>query len=215
IYTLLNDQWGISGYTGSQTAQALGCTGGTTLAWTTTYTWTGGPYQVKTYTDIYLNSGLGKQLSAIKSIPTVWDWSYPTASSDLVADVSYDLWLSASSTGSGASSTSSYEIMIWLSARGGAGPAGSQVATATINGDSWAVYQGVVSTWTVYSFKPASASTEYMSFSQDLLPFLTYLETTYGVSSSQYLVQAQAGTEPFISTSTTTLHTTAYSIAIN
>ncbi|KAG8847055.1 hypothetical protein FRB96_001705 [Tulasnella sp. 330] len=215
LYTLENDQWGIAGYTGSQSAEALSCTSGTKLAWETTYTWTGGSSQVKSYTNVALNTGLGKKLSAITSIPTTWYWTYTTASSDLVADVSYDLWLSATAGTTGASSSSSYEIMIWLSARGGASPAGSQITTVTIDSYSWALYKGTVSTWTVFSFKPASASTEITGFNTDLKAFFTYLTTYQGVPSSNYLVQAQAGTEPFISTSSTELTTTQYTIAID
>lgn len=78
--------------------------------------------------NIALNTGLGKTLSGIASIPTRWYWTYTSASSDLIADITYDLWLSTTSTGS-----STDEIMIWLSTRGGAGPAGSQITTATVS----------------------------------------------------------------------------------
>ncbi|KAG8891162.1 hypothetical protein FRC01_014868 [Tulasnella sp. 417] len=209
IYLLENNLWGMSGYTGSQCSQATSQSG-TTVAWKTTYTWSGGPYQVKSYSNLDLQVGLKKQISSITSIPSKWQWTYTSASSDLVADVSYDLWLSTSSTGTGASSTSSYEIMIWLSTRGGAGPAGSQIGTATVNGISWKLFKGPVSTWTVFSYVP---STELTNFNQDLLPFITYLTTNQGISSSQYLVQLQAGTEPFIGSATLT--TTSYSVVVN
>ncbi|KAG8915889.1 hypothetical protein FRC01_003476 [Tulasnella sp. 417] len=163
------------------------------------------PGQVKSYSNLDLKVGLGAQLSSISSIPSQWYWTYLDASDDLVADVSYDLWLSSSSTGTGSSSTSSYEIMIWLSTRGGAGPAGSQIATATINDMSWSLYQGTVSTWTVYSFV---APYEINNYYQDLLPFFTYLINNQGVSSDQYLVGIQAGTEPF--SGGATLTTSAY-----
>lgn len=38
---------------------------------------------------------------------------------------------------------------IWLSARGGASPAGSYSKTVTINDQSWEMYIGTVSTWSV------------------------------------------------------------------
>jgi xyloglucan-specific endo-beta-1,4-glucanase len=47
-----------------------------------------------------------------------WSWSY--TGSDLVADVSYDMFTSSSAGGS-----NEYEIMIWLAALGGAGPISS------------------------------------------------------------------------------------------
>jgi uncharacterized protein YbbC (DUF1343 family) len=41
---------------------------GTTVAWKTTWKWVGGN-GVKSYTNMQLNSGLNKKLSAISSIP--------------------------------------------------------------------------------------------------------------------------------------------------
>ncbi|KAG8916704.1 hypothetical protein FRC00_014498 [Tulasnella sp. 408] len=209
IYYLENNLWGMSGYTGSQCSQATSLSGNT-VAWKTTYTWSGGPYQVKSYANMDLQVGMRKQISSITSIPSTWRWTYTSASSNLVADVSYDLWLSPSSSGTGASSTTSYEIMIWLSTRGGATPAGSQIGTVTINGISWKLWKGPVSSWTVFSFVPPS---EITNWSQDLKPFITYLTTSQGVSSSHYLIQFQAGTEPF--TGSATFTTTAYSAAVN
>lgn len=66
-YSLNLDQWGISGATGTQCAH-LTSLSGTTLTWATNWTWAGGS-GVKTFTDIQLNTGIGKQLSAIKSMP--------------------------------------------------------------------------------------------------------------------------------------------------
>jgi len=100
--------------------------------------------------------------------------------------------------------------MIWLSTRGGAGPAGSQIGTVTVNGVSWKLFKGVVSTWTVFSFV---ASTELTGFVQDLKSFFTYLSASQGVSSASYLVAIQAGTEPFIGSATLT--TTGYTVKIN
>jgi hypothetical protein len=85
-----------------------------------------------------LRVGLGKTIASIASIPTVWQWTYTSASSGLVADVSYDLWLSKTAGTGGASSSSTFEMcvvrltfhisadidvwsfsMVWLSTRGG------------------------------------------------------------------------------------------------
>ncbi|CAE6406973.1 unnamed protein product [Rhizoctonia solani] len=209
-YILYNNLWGLSYDTsGTQSTQATSYSG-TTLAWKTTYSWAGSSSQVKSYANVALNTGLGKQLSAISSIPSTWKWSYSSASSSLIADVSYDLWLSGSASGTGSSSTSTYEIMVWLSSRGGAGPAGSQIGTVTVGGYSWKLYKGTVSTWTVYSFV---ASSEITSYSGDLKAFVTYLASSQGLSTSQYLVGAQAGTEPFVGSATLT--TSAYTIAVN
>ncbi|KAF8681437.1 Glycosyl hydrolase family 12 [Rhizoctonia solani] len=210
-YMLYNNLWGKSkpGTSGSQSTQALSYSG-TTIGWRTQYSWSGNPNDVKSYANAALLKGLGKRLSAIKTIPTTWRWTYSAAASDLVANVSYDLWLSNVPNGTGHSTTSTYEIMIWLSNRR-AGPAGSQVATTTIGGQSWKVFKGRVETWDVYSFV---ASNELTNYNADLKPFFTYLSSSHGVSLNQYLVALQAGTEPF-QTETGTLTTTAYTAAIN
>lgn len=62
-----------------------------------------------------------------------------------MADVSYDIFTSATSGGSNA-----YEIMIWLAAIGGAGPissTGSAIATTTINGVTFKLYSGPNGRW--------------------------------------------------------------------
>lgn len=66
-YELLLDQWGISGASGAQCAH-IASLAGATVAWSTNWTWAGGS-GVKTFTDMQLNTGIGKQLSAISSMP--------------------------------------------------------------------------------------------------------------------------------------------------
>ncbi|KAJ3986265.1 glycoside hydrolase family 12 protein [Lentinula detonsa] len=209
-FILENNLWGEAAATsGSQSSQVT-ATDGDSVTWETTYTWEGGPSDVKSYANLDFREGLGQSLASITSIPTTWSWSYTSASSDLVADVSYDTWLSNDASSSGSSSTSTFEIMIWLSSRGGAGPAGSQIGTADVNGVTWNLFQGVVETWTVFSFV---APSEITDFNSDLLPFYTFLVDNHGVPGSQFLVQAQAGTEPFVGSAT--LSTSSYAISIN
>lgn len=128
--------------------------------------------------------------------------------SDLVADVSYDLWLAPTSGG-----TNSYEIMVWLAAMGGAGPIsanGSAVGTMTIAGTSWSLYSGTNGATKVYSFV---ASSEVTSFDGDLNDFFKYLVENEGVSDSLYVTQVQAGTEPFTGTNAV-FTTTAYTVSV-
>lgn len=104
--------------------------------------------------------------------------------------------------------------MIWLDALGGAGPissSGSAAATPTIAGVSWSLYTGPNGDTTVYSFVASSAQE---SFSGDLQDFFSYLESNEGFSTSQYLLSAGAGTEPF-SGSNAVLTTTSYSLVIS
>ncbi|KAF9480880.1 glycoside hydrolase family 12 protein [Pholiota conissans] len=209
-FILGNNLWGLSADpSGSQSSQATAANGNS-VSWRTTYAWSGAPTQVKSYANLDLRSGIGKTLASIQSIPTSWQWSYSSASSNLVADVSYDLWLSKTAGTTGATSASTYEIMIWLSARGGATPAGSQVGTVNINGLNWKLFKGVVGSWNIFSFV---APSEMTNFNEDLKPFFNYLVSSQGVPSNQFLVQAQSGTEPFVGSATLT--TQSYSLAIN
>lgn len=104
--------------------------------------------------------------------------------------------------------------MIWLGALGGAGPissTGSPVATPTIAGVTWNLYQGVNGQMTVFSFV---AQSNVQSFSGDLVDFTGYLISDHGVSSSQILQSVGAGTEPFVG-SDAVFTTTAYSATVN
>ncbi|KAI0877110.1 family 12 glycosyl hydrolase [Hypoxylon argillaceum] len=204
-YIVYNNLWGESAGTGSQctTVTALS---GSSVAWSTSWSWSGGPYNVKSFANVVVQAA-AKQLSAIASIPTTWKYSY--TGSSLVADVAYDLFTSSSAGGS-----SEYEVMVWLAALGGAGPissSGSPVATPTIGGVSWKLYDGYNGNTHVFSFVAASQVT---SFTGDIKAFLTYLSTNNGLSTSQYLTSLGAGTEPFVG-SNAVLTTSAYSVAIN
>lgn len=83
---------------------------------------------------------------------------------------------------------------------------------ASVNGITWKLHKGTVESWTCISFV---APSEITNFNSDLKPFFSmyiipskprndynffapaYLTENQGVSASQYLVQAQSGTEPF------------------
>ncbi len=128
---------------------------------------------------------------------------------NIVADVSYDIFTSSTATG-----PHEYEIMIWLSALGGAGPissTGSPVATPTINGISWKLFSGRNGDTTVYSFVAVSQVTR---FSGDIKLFFTWLAANEGFSTSQYVTSIGAGTEPFTGTDAV-LTVNAYSISFD
>ncbi|KAF8880523.1 concanavalin A-like lectin/glucanase [Infundibulicybe gibba] len=195
-YSLLLDQWGLSGASSGSDCASLTSLSGTTLAWKTTWKWTGGN-GVKSYTNIQLNSGLNKKLSAISSIPATWKWSQST-SGTIVADIAYDLFTSTTAGGANVN-----EIMIWL-ANFNAGPISAQynsdgtpkpvASNVSLAGHTWNVYFGSNGANNVYSFLPTGGAS-ITSFSGDLNTFLKYLTTSQGVSSAQFLKTAQGGTE--------------------
>ncbi|KAJ7054102.1 glycoside hydrolase family 12 protein [Mycena amicta] len=212
-YTLFLDQWGLSGASSGSDCATLATLSGTTLAWKTTWNWVGGT-GVKSFTNINLNTGINKQLSAIKTIPSVWNWSQ-SSTGTVVADVAYDLFTSSTSGGSAVN-----EIMIWL-ANFNAGPisavydsSGQPVPVATnvsLGGHTWNLYQGSNGSNEVFSFLPTSGT--ITAFNADINLFLKYLTTNRGVSTAQFLTTLQAGTEA--TSGSATLTTSAYSAVIN
>lgn len=205
-YTVYNNLWGSANADSGSQCTGVDSLSGSTLAWHTSWTWTGGAGQVKSYANaVYTLTAT--QLNAISSIPSTWDWSY--TGDDIVADVAYDLFTSSTADGD-----EEYEIMIWLSALGGAGPissTGSSIATTTIGGVSFDLYSGPNGQMTVFSFV---ASADANSFNADLKDFVDYLTTNQGLSTSQYLISMGAGTEPFSGTNAV-FTTTAFSVELS
>jgi len=210
-YELCNDQWGSGDGTGSQNT-TLESTSGNSITWSTTYTWADNENDVKTYANVQPTSGAsGMTLADITSAPTTYNWEYTSQSSGLRADVSYDIW-TGTSAGDPASSTSSYEIMIWLSGEGGIDPVGSQIDSGiTVAGNTWNLWSGPNSNWQTISF--VSANGNINSFSADINDFFQYLEENQGVATSQVLQAIQAGTEAF--TGTATLTVSDFSVTVN
>lgn len=73
-YTLATNGWGWSTGTGSQCSQ-INSVSGNTIAWDTTWTWSGAPTSVKSYTNVQQNSYARKPLRQYTSMPTTWRWS--------------------------------------------------------------------------------------------------------------------------------------------
>ncbi|KAH8702461.1 endoglucanase [Talaromyces proteolyticus] len=205
-YTIYQDLWGEASATSGSQCTTVESLSGNILAWKTEWNWEGASSSVKSFANAAY-SFTSKEISAISSIPTTWDWSY--TGSSIVADVAYDLFTSSSASGS-----AEYEIMIWLAALGGAGPissSGSPITSPTIGGVTWNLYSGPNGATTVYSFVATSQQT---NFSGDIHNFLEYLVENEGLSSSQYLLSIQAGTEPFTG-SGATLSTSAYTVSVS
>ncbi|KAI1751161.1 family 12 glycosyl hydrolase [Xylaria castorea] len=204
-YIVYNNLWGESAGSGSQCTTVNGLSGNS-VAWSTSWSWSGGQYNVKSYANAVVQT-TAKKISAISTMPTTWKYSY--TGSNMVANVAYDLFTSSTASG-----TSEYEVMVWLAALGGAGPissSGSPVATPSIAGVSWKLYDGYNGNMRVFSFV---ASSQVTSFSGDLKAFLSYLTSNQGMSTSQYVTSIGAGTEPFVG-SNAVLTTTAYSISVS
>ncbi|KAL1801003.1 hypothetical protein ACET3X_001345 [Alternaria dauci] len=189
-YTVYNNLWGQA----QASAGGWQCTGvdglsGRSLKWHTSWAWAGGPGHVKSYANV-VTKITQKALSSVKSLPSVWKWSY--TGNNLIANVAYDIFTSSKANGS-----PEYEIMIWVGALGGAGPissTGSPIATVTLAGNTWKLYNGQHSQMNVFSFV---ADRQVQSFNGDLMVFVKLLTSKYGLPASQILTSVGAGTEPF------------------
>ncbi|KAL8942981.1 MAG: hypothetical protein Q9216_001337 [Gyalolechia sp. 2 TL-2023] len=207
-YTIYANQWGASTGTGSQCSQ-IDALSGTSLAWSTTWSWSGSENSVKSYTNVE-SPMTRKPLSQYTSIPTTWSWSYSGTS--LRANVAYDTFL-----GSCPNCAQAYEVMVWLGVYGGISPLSDNgypptpVATPTIGGTAFNLIKGHNGNVIVYSFVAKSTTT---NFSGDLVAFYRYLQANWQLSSGQYLQTLQAGTEVFTG-SGAKMTTTGYTIKVN
>ncbi|KAG5978276.1 hypothetical protein E4U55_006307 [Claviceps digitariae] len=189
-YTVYHNNWGVGSASSGQQCTEFSPAAGNSVAWSTSWSWQGGPGSVKSYSNIGL-AHVNRNLASVRSIPSRWSWSY--SGQNVVADVAYDLWLAPSA---GAANT--YEIMIWLGALGGAFPISqtgrTPIASPQIAGSSWHLYKGPNGGTTVFSFV---ASSNIQNFNGDLNLFFKYLTQSQGVPANSVITALQAGTEPF------------------
>ncbi|RLN76366.1 hypothetical protein BBJ28_00007047 [Nothophytophthora sp. Chile5] len=206
-YIVYNNLWNMSAATSGSQCTGVDSISGSSLAWHTSYSWAGGPTQVKSYASAALVFDK-KQLKSITTIPTIMKYKV-TNTGTLVADVAYDLFTSSSANGE-----NEYEIMIWLAALGGAGPISSTgstpIAVVTIGGNKFNLFKGPNGKMTVFSFVATKTIT---SFTADLMKFINYVTKNQGLPTSQYLIAVQAGTEPFIGKNVK-LAVSSYAVAI-
>jgi xyloglucan-specific endo-beta-1,4-glucanase len=73
-YTLYQDLWGESAATSGSQCSTFNSLSGNTIVWSTSWTWAGGSSSVKSYANVVVTQSTGYQVSAISSIPTVWDY---------------------------------------------------------------------------------------------------------------------------------------------
>jgi xyloglucan-specific endo-beta-1,4-glucanase len=74
-YTLYQDLWGESAATSGSQCSTFNSLSGNTISWSTNWTWAGGSSSVKSYANVVVTQSTGYEVSAISSIPTVWDYS--------------------------------------------------------------------------------------------------------------------------------------------
>ena len=73
-YTIYHNNWGASQATSGSQCTYFKSLSGSSVAWSTKWSWAGASTQVKSYSNVALEN-VNKQLSAVSSIPSVWKWT--------------------------------------------------------------------------------------------------------------------------------------------
>ncbi|KAJ4321389.1 hypothetical protein N0V94_002926 [Neodidymelliopsis sp. IMI 364377] len=152
----------------------------------------------KGYSFIGLTQNLETKLSAIKSIPTTYDWTR-TNTTAYKGNVCFDFM--TSDTKGDSTSSKAQELMLWLEYTGGQLPigwaAGPKATIASLYGTSWKLYQGKNDDTgiTVSSLLPDKQFTG--TFNGDIKDWLEALVKVGVFTDSTYVNVGNAGTEPF------------------
>ncbi|KAF2734757.1 endoglucanase [Polyplosphaeria fusca] len=190
-YYFNNNMWGKNSGSGSACTY-VDRTSASGVAYHVQWQWSGGDNNVKAYPYSGKTLSNKKLVSQISSMPSSASWSY--TGGNIRADVAYDLFTASNANHD--TSSGDYELMIWLGKLGNVQPIGSQVATVNVAGQNWNLWDGYNGAMRVYSF--VAPSGQMNSLSADIKQFFNYVSQNRGFpASSQYLITAQFGTEPF------------------
>lgn len=72
-YTFYHNNWGAAAATSGSQCTSFEDFNGETASWSTEWTWVGGPYNVKSYSNVALEN-VDKQIREVQSIPSSWKW---------------------------------------------------------------------------------------------------------------------------------------------
>jgi xyloglucan-specific endo-beta-1,4-glucanase len=74
-YTVYHNNWGAHSATSGYQCTTFDANNGGWVVWSTDWTWEGGPYSVKSYSNVAIDN-VNKKLSEISSMPSTWNWRY-------------------------------------------------------------------------------------------------------------------------------------------
>jgi len=180
-YRVQNNLWGRSSATSGSQCSAFNSASGSSVAWSTTWQWSGGENNVKSYS--YSSRDFTKRLvSQISSIPTTAVWT--VSNQNTRSNVAYDLFTARDVNHP--TSGGDYELMIWLGRYGGVQPIGSYKTTVNLAGRSWSLYVGYNGSMKVFSFVAPGAVS---NFSGNIKDFFNYMAANEGFpAASQNLI---------------------------
>lgn len=182
-YWLQNNQWGVIGHN-------------YTNYWTTTencslgWEWSfppgqGGAVKFYPYIGTWYN---GLPVQASSSTKILLDWGYVLTGTSGTYDCAWDIWCSANGDPTAAASD---EIMIWTYGSQYAVPAGTKIATVSIDGHTWDVWRGSIG-WNYVAFKIVGNTSSVANL--NITDFTHYL-VSHGLMNNDYITQVQAGSE--------------------
>jgi hypothetical protein len=133
-----------------------------------------------------IDNPMPKRIEEIESAP--FTWVIGTAGVSGTWNSAFEAWFNE--TGTGTNFTG--ELMIWINYAGGAGPAGSKVATVEIGGHTWDVYFAPWDSWNYIAYKLTNVAD---SVNLDLKDFMHDALTRGYLRTPWYLVSMEAGFE--------------------
>ena len=174
-YFVYNDMWNTSGYNVSQTIYACSYSDWYVVA---TMDNSKGDGAVKTYPDSHRDFQNEPQINSFKSVTSTFAETSPGTG---IYEDAYDIWLN------GIADSGSTEVMIWTENHGQV-PSGSQVATVTLDGRSWAV-------WKYGSYIAFVAGSNFTSGTMNLLTFFQWITNQGWIPGNSTLGQVDYGVE--------------------
>jgi xyloglucan-specific endo-beta-1,4-glucanase len=72
-YVVYHNNWGAGSATSGQQCTTFESLDGNSVSWSTSWTWQGGSWNVKSYSNVALEQ-VYKPLSSVNSIPSTWNW---------------------------------------------------------------------------------------------------------------------------------------------
>lgn len=174
-YFVYNNMWGISGYNVSQTLYACSYSDWYVVA---TMNNDSGDGHVKTYPNSHRDFDNEPAISSLHSITSTFAETSPGTG---IYEDAYDIWLN------GIATSGSTEVMIWTQNHGQT-PSGSQVATVTLDGRSWAV-------WKDGTYIAFVANSNFTSGTMNLLAFFQWIMGQGWIPGSSTLGQVDYGAE--------------------
>jgi len=108
-YEMNNNNWGRDAATSGSQCTYVDGSSGNGIQWHTTWTWSGGENNVKSYPYSGKLVTKGRKIASIGSMQTSVTWSYSTT--NIRANVAYDIFTAADPNH--VNSSGDYELMIW------------------------------------------------------------------------------------------------------